>query len=125
MIAEAWDISPALLKKVSASLTLANPYGKVDPILANKQIVQALFDSRPLQAEDFLQRRERGFATEGEALTAVPAETQIYVGFSPAQAYRARVRVRIMNRFERSYEMVVVPPVKRGDSIKTLAWRAL
>jgi general secretion pathway protein K len=121
-IANDWGISSGLLKHVMSSLTVANPSGKVDPSLANGQIIQALFIDNPLQSADFLQRRSRGFTSETEEMAAIPTDWQSAVAFAPGKIFRARVRIRVSNHFVRDYEMVVAPPFKRGDDVKTIAW---
>jgi general secretion pathway protein K len=124
-IADAWGISEEVFAKVRSSLTVSNPSGKIDPVLANKLIVEAIFGGDQLSAEDFLQQRAHGFATEHDALLTIPLGARGYVGFSPAKAFRAMVRVHLLNRVERSYEMVVIPPQKLGDTVQVTSWEAL
>jgi general secretion pathway protein K len=124
-VADAWGVAQDVLAKVKSSLTVSNPSGKVDPILADKLIIEAIFDGDQLSADNFLRQRAQGFATESDALMSIPLGARGYVGFSRPKAFRARVRVQLFNRTERRYEMVVVPPQSRGDTVQVTAWEAL
>lgn len=123
-IADAWDMSPEAMQKVTPYLTVANPSGKVDPLLAHKLVIEAVFGDE-MRADDFMRQRARGFASETGALQLIPLGARGYVDFSPAKAFRAEVRVHLINRVERRYQMVVVPPQKHGDSVQVTAWEAL
>lgn len=124
-IADAWGVSQDALAKVQSSLTVSNPSGKVDPSIADNLVVQAIFEGDDLSATNYLRQRAHGFATESDALMSIPLGARGYVGFSPAKAFRALVRVQLRNRVERRYEMVVFPPQKRGETVQVTAWQAL
>jgi hypothetical protein len=106
-------------------LTVSNPSGKIDPILADKAVLGAIFGGDQLSADNFLRRRAHGFASEADALMSIPLGARGYVGFSPAKAFRASVRVELRNRVGRRYEMIVVPPQKPGETVQVTAWEAL
>lgn len=123
-IADAWKMSPEAMQKVVPYLTVANPSGKVDPLLACRLVIEAVFEDE-MQADDFVRQRAHGFARETDALLLIPLGARGYVDFSPAKAFRAEVRVHLIHQVERRYQMVVVPPQKHGDGVQVTAWEAL
>jgi general secretion pathway protein K len=124
-IVTAWGMPGDMFNKVQSYLTVSNPTGKIDPVLASPLIIRAIFQGDDQAADSYLRKRARGFATESDALMSIPLGARGYVGFSPSIAFRAWVRVQLHNRVARQYEMVVVPPRKLGDAVRVTDWEAL
>lgn len=124
-IMSAWGISQDVYAKIASYLTVSNPSGKVDPILANPLVIKAIFGGDDQAAATYLAKRTHGFATESDALMSIPLGARGYVGFSPGVAFRAWVRVELHGRVAREYEMVVVPPRRRNDRVRVTDWQML
>jgi len=125
LIGAAWDISASVVALVSPVLTVANGTPTVDPTLANRLIISALTGGDGPKADEFLERRRRGFLSEQEALSQFSPDMQKFAGFTAANAYRAVATVEIGNRFRRKYEFIVASPEKSNAEIKTFSWRIL
>jgi general secretion pathway protein K len=122
--ASVWGIPADTFAMLEPYLTVSNPTGKIDPTLASPVIIKAIFGDEQ-SAEDYLRQRAHGFATQPDALMAIPLGARGYVGFSPGTAFRALVRVRLHDRVARRYETIVVPPKKLGDPVRVTDWQAL
>ncbi|HEX4767195.1 MAG TPA: hypothetical protein VH414_13075 [Lichenihabitans sp.] len=124
-VARAWGLSDALAARVAPALTVASRAAKVDPILAARAVVLALFGGDAERTDDFLQRRAQGFATRDSELLLVPVETRSFVGFDDAMALRVVARVTLAGDFSRRYEVVLGPVQGRGQDLKVLSWQKI
>lgn len=124
-IMSAWGISRDVYDRIAPYLTVSNPSGKIDPVLADPLIIKAVFANDDEAAATYLGKRANGFATESDALMSIPLGARGYVGFSPGVAFRAWVRVELHGRVARDYEMVVVPPRRRSDRVRVTDWQML
>lgn len=114
-VAADWGLSDALARRVLPLLTVSTGTATVDPVLADRTVLLALLgdDGR---ADDYIQRRQAGFVNKDSALALLPVPSQDFVAFTDSPAVRAVARVRVGNRFERRYEMVLAPgPTKAVD----------
>ncbi len=55
-------------------------------------------------------RRRQGFVDKDSALALLPVPSRDFAGFDDVPAVRAVARVRVANRYERRYEIVLAPP---------------
>ncbi len=124
-VARAWGLGDALAARVAPSLTVASRAAKVDPILAARAVVLALFGGDADRADDFMQRRVQGFTTRDSELLLVPVEARSFVGFDDAPALRAVARVTLAGGFSRRYEVVLGPVQGRGQDLKVLSWQKI
>ena len=124
-VARAWGLGDALAARVAPSLTVASRAAKVDPILAARAVVLALFGGDADRTDDFLQRRVQGFTTRDSELLLVPVEARTFVGFDDAPALRAVARVMLAGGFSRRYEVVLGPVQGRGQDLKVLSWQKI
>ena len=135
-VAHAWGLSDALTRRVLPSLTVSNGTATVDPVLADRQVVLALVGADE-RADDYLRRRRQGFADKDSALALLPVPSRDFAAFKDAPAVRAVARVRLANRFERRYEMILAPAPaapgqpapasggERGGVTVVVSWRKL
>lgn len=108
-VAQAWGLSDALARRLLPLLTVSNGTATVDPVLAGRTVVLALVGGDE-RADDYLQRRHQGFADKDSALALLPVPSRDFVAFKDVASVRAVARVRLADRFERRYEMILAPP---------------
>ena len=114
-VAAAWGLSDALARRVLPSLTVSSGVATVDPVLAGRPVLLALLGGDE-RADDYIQRRQAGFVNKDSALALLPVPSQDFVAFTDSPAVRAVARVRVANRYERRYEIVLAPaPAKAAD----------
>lgn len=94
-IGPAWSAPQDLIDAAAPALTVASGAARVNPLIADRWVIAALIDSNGLRVDQFLARRQLGFASEAEALDALAPEKKSDVGFDAAPVYRARARVVI------------------------------
>ena len=114
-VTRAWGLPDGLARRVLPSLTVSNGTPQVDPILAGKLVLQALFGSDE-RVDDYLARRASGFATEDSATELLPIASKAFVGFHDSEAVRADVRVKLPHGFARRYEMVLASARSSGSA---------
>lgn len=124
-VTQAWGLPDGLAQRVLPSLTTANGTPQVDPVLADRLVLAALFDGSDTRVDDYVERREQGFASPDSALALLPVPSQALVGFRDVGAVRAIARVTVARRFERRYEMIVVPSELNGRMPVVSSWRKL
>ncbi len=124
-VARAWGLGDALAARVLPALTVASRAPKIDPVLAARTVVLALFGGDADRTDDFLQRRVQGFTTRDSELLLVPVEARSFVGFDDAAALRAVARVTLAGGFSRRYEVVLGPVQGRGQDLKVLSWQKI
>ena len=105
----AWGLSASLAGRLLPLLTVANGTATVDPVLAGRTVVLALVGGDE-RADDYLRRRRLGFVSKDSALDLLPVPARDFVAFDDVPAVRALARVRLADRFERRYEMILAPP---------------
>ena len=108
-VAADWGLSDALARRVLPSLTVSSGAATVDPVLADRTVLMALLGGDE-RADDYLRRRRAGFVDKDSALALLPIPSRDFVGFTDSEAVRAVARVRVANRYERRYEIVLAPP---------------
>ena len=107
-VAAAWGLSDALARRVLPSLTVSSGAATVDPVLAGRPVLLALLGGEE-RADDYIQRRQAGFVDKDSALALLPVPSRDFAGFTDSPAVRAVARVRLANRYERRYEIVLAP----------------
>lgn len=117
-VARAWGLPDGLARAVLPVLTVSSGRPTVDPVLADRLVVLALVGGDE-RADDYLQRRKQGFVSKDSALDLLPVPSRDFVSFDDVAAVRAVARVRVANRFERRYEMVLAPPAQDGPGAPT------
>ena len=125
MIAQAWDLPPALARAVLPSLTVASRSAKVDPVLADKLVLAALLGGDPDRVDAYIQQREQGFSSIESALAPIPSPAHGFTSFSDASIFRALARVTVAGRFERRYEVVLEVSDRPGQLPEVLSWQPL
>lgn len=108
-VASAWGLPDALARRLLPLLTVSNGTATVDPVLAGRTVVLALVGGDE-RADDYLRRRRQGFVDKDSALALLPVPSRDFVAFKDVPAVRAVARVRLADRFERRYEMILAPP---------------
>ncbi len=108
-VAADWGLSDGLARRVLPSLTVSSGTTTVDPVLAGRTVLLALLGGDE-RADDYMQRRQEGFADKDSALALLPVPSRDFAGFTDSPAVRAVARVRLANRYERRYEIVMAPP---------------
>ena len=108
-VEEAWGLPGGLARRLAPWLTVSNGTPTVDPVLAGRTVVAALLGDDD-RVDDYLRRRQQGFADKDSALALLPVPARDYVAFKDVAAVRAIARVTLADRFERRYEMVLAPP---------------
>ena len=124
-IIDAWGLPETLYRAIHPALTVASRSAKVDPTLAERLVVTALMQGDEERADDFMERRRRGFSSADEALAQLPAATRPYAGFAPARAVRTVARVAVAHRFVRNYEFVMTVPEGAKVEARVLSWQPL
>ncbi|WP_371425231.1 hypothetical protein [Tardiphaga sp.] len=124
-IIDAWGVPEPLYRTIRPALTVASRSAKVDPVLADRLVVTALMEGDEERANDFLERRRRGFATVDDALIQLPAATRPYAGFPPVRAVKVIARVAVDHRFRRTYEFVITVPEGPKAETRVLSWQPL
>ena len=107
-VTSAWALPEGLAHRILPVLTVSNGTAKVDPVLADRLVVAALLGSDE-RVDDYLNRREQGFADAGSALALLPIPAQAFASFKDSEAVRAIAHISIGHRFERRYEMILAP----------------
>ncbi len=107
-VTTAWALPEGLARRILPVLTVSNGTATVDPVLADRLVVAALLGSDE-RVDDYLNRRQQGFADKASALALLPVPTHAFASFKDSEAVRAIVRVSVSHRFERRYEMVLAP----------------
>ena len=107
-VTTAWALPEGLARRVLPVLTVSNGTATVDPVLADRLVVAALLGSDE-RVDDYLNRRQQGFADVGSALALLPVPAQAFASFKDSEAVRAIARVSLSHRFERRYEMILAP----------------
>ena len=123
-VADAWNLPEALARRILPALTVASKSTQVDPILADRLVLLALLGDET-RADDYRTRRMQGFVNTDSALELLPEPSRPFVAFKDAPAVRAIARVTVARRFERRYEMVVVPGEGPGQAPVVVSWRKL
>lgn len=122
---DAWDIPADLAREVLPALTAANGSAKVDPVLASRLVVKALVGTDDARVDDYVEKREQGFANAAAALALLPVPAQAFAGFADVPAVRAVARVSLAHRIERRYEMVLARPNGPARAPVVVSWRRL
>ena len=125
LIAQAWDLPPALARAVLPSLTVASRSAKVDPVLADKLVLAALLGGDPDRVDAYIQQREQGFSSAESALAPIPSPGRGFASFSDASVFRALARVTVAGRFQRRYEVVLQVSDRPGQLPDVLSWQPL
>ncbi len=138
-VAADWGLSDGLARRILPSLTVSSGAATVDPVLAGRTVLLALLGGDE-RADDYLQRRQEGFTDKDSALALLPVPSRDFAGFTDSAAVRAVARVRVANRYERRYEIVMAPaaqdapgappapggsPGGRGAVPVVVSWRVL
>ncbi|HEY0330282.1 MAG TPA: hypothetical protein VGC77_14435 [Rhodopseudomonas sp.] len=124
-IIDAWGVPDSLYRAIQPALTVASKSSKVDPTLAGRLVVTALMEGDEDKADDFIDRRSRGFLSAEEALTQLPAATRGFAGFGAPQAVRAVAHVTLARRFRRDYEIVMAVANGQDKAARILSWQPL
>ncbi len=115
-VTTAWALPEGLARRILPVLTVSNGTATVDPILADRLVVAALLGS-DARVDDYLNRRQQGFADKGSALALLPVPTQTFASFKDSEAVRAVVRVSVSHRVERRYEMVLASSKGQANAV--------
>ena len=107
-VTSAWALPEGLARRILPVMTVSNGTAKVDPVLADRLVVAALLGSDE-RVDDYLTRRQQGFADAGSALALLPIPSQAFAGFKDSETVRAIAHVSLGHRFERRYEMILAP----------------
>jgi general secretion pathway protein K len=120
-----FGIPARLARRMLPNLTVANGTATVDPLLADRSVIAALFIGAADRLDDFLDKRQTGFATEEVVALLFPAESRNLLGFDPSPAVRAIAAVTLENGFERRYEAVLSAGDEPAAPSRVHAWRPL
>lgn len=124
-IVDSWGVPEPLYRGIQPALTVASKNAKVDPLLADRLVLTALMQGDEARAQDFLERRRHGFASNDEILAQLPTTTRPYAGFSPSRAVRAIAKVTIASRLVRKYEFVMTAADGANAETRILSWQPL
>lgn len=91
-LASVLDMPPAIVERALPYVTVGNPYGLVDPFVADPVVLQALPGTSPSRIEDFLEDRQTGFGDSELAIVQLGA-SEDYVDQEPAPGWRATITV--------------------------------
>lgn len=86
------NMPPALVQRVLPFITVGNPYGLVDPFVADATVLQALPGTSGSRIESFLEDRQSGLADSELAVLQLGASDE-YVSQDPAPGWRATITV--------------------------------
>lgn len=118
------DLDPAVAQAARSLVTVSAGTARIDPGIAPPLLIRALMGGEGGRAESYLASRTAGFARARDATEAFPNAIRKFVGFEPAQAVRATVRVTLKDGFRRSYEAVVKAD-RADDKVTVESWRSL
>jgi general secretion pathway protein K len=121
----AFGIPARLARRMLPQLTVANGTATIDPLLADRSLIAALFLGAADRLDDFLDKRQAGFATKEVVTLLFPAESRDLLGFEPSPAVRAIATVSLENGFERRYEAVLSAGGEQVSPARVHAWRPL
>jgi len=124
-VIDAWGLPESLYRAVRPALTVASKSSKVDPTLAGRLVITALMEGDEDKADDFIERRGRGFLNADEALAQLPQTSRGFAGFGAAQAVRAVAHVTVARRFRRDYEIVMAMAGGQDKPARILSWQPL
>ncbi len=124
-IIDAWDMPEALYHRIQNSLTASSRSSKVDPVLADLLVVTALMDGDEDRARQFIDERDRGFASASAALAQFPSRMRAFAGFGATQSVRAVARISVGRRLMHRYEFVMTAPDGAEADPEILSWRQL
>lgn len=86
------DIPPALVQRALPYVTVGNPFGLVDPFVADAVVLQALPGTSASRIESFLEERQTGLPDSELAVLQLGASDE-YVSQDPAPGWRATITV--------------------------------
>jgi hypothetical protein len=124
-LVRAWGLPEVIGRRVLPALTVVSGSKQIDPLLANRLILLALFGGDEARVDDYMTRRAQGFVDTDAALALLPVPAQDFASLTDVKAVRAVARVTIARRFERSYEIILVPSQKPGRRPIVVSWRKL
>jgi hypothetical protein len=118
-LAAALGLGPDLAARLGPLLTTASGAGVVDPTLADRLVVAALFGGSQDRLDDFLRQRDNGFPSVQGALALIPAEGRAVAAFDPAPTLLGEAVVTMASGLRRRYEFVLTPPAAEEGARET------
>jgi general secretion pathway protein K len=91
-LASVLNMPPALVQRALPYVTVGNPYGHVDPFVADALVLQALPGTSGSRIESFLEERQTGLGDSELAVLQLGASDE-YVSQDPAPGWRATITV--------------------------------
>lgn len=118
-LASVLDMPPDIVRRALPYVTVGNPYGLVDPFVADAVVLQALPGTSPSRIADFLEERQTGLGDTELAIVQLGA-SEDYVDQEEAPGWRATITVAPRLGRARRFVALLV-----GEQDDTLPYRVL